>query len=214
MLADDHATFRDGLRKLLASIPEFLVVGEAQDGVEAIAMIREQAPDVLLLDLDMPKLDGLSVLRLIRTEQRKTRVLVLTASDNPKDHLQAMRCGSCGVVRKRTTTKFLVEAIRQVHGLTSHRDSAEVAVALAELEAATVFTTTDDPRRASLTGRESEVANLIAEGHRNRDISEKLHISQYTVNKHLHSIYKKLGVPHRVALALYVRDFETPARTI
>ena len=188
------------------------MIGEATDGVEAIAMIREQTPDVLLLDLDMPKLDGLSVLRLIQTDHPKTKVLVLTASDNPKDHVQAMRCGSSGVVRKRTTTKCLVDAIRQVHGGAGRRGSADVAMELAEFAAAD-GSVAADPLRVSLTGRESEVANLITEGHRNREISERLRISKYTVNKHLHSIYRKLGVPHRVALALFLRNFKTPPRT-
>ena len=115
-LADDHTIFRDGLRRLLSLEPDFEVVGEAKNGTEVLDLVREIQPDILLLDLKMPGLDGLSALQRIQNQKLKTKVIVLTASDDEGEYVQAMKFGTSGIVLKQTATELLIKSIRKVHG--------------------------------------------------------------------------------------------------
>jgi len=114
-LADDHTIFRDGLRQLLDAEPDFSVVGEARDGVEALEVVRGSKPDILLLDLKMPALDGLGVLRQLAVRRSKTQVIVLTSSDDTQEHAEAIKLGAAAVTLKRDSTDTLLSAIRSVY---------------------------------------------------------------------------------------------------
>lgn len=201
LVADDHAIFRDGLRKLLNSDQEITVVGEAQNGEEAIKLVAKLKPDVLLLDLRMPDRDGLAVLEEINFDTIPTRVVVLTAAEDDRDVIRAMRLGARGVVLKQSATELLIKSIHRVHAgeiWLDNRMTAEVLKAFSKSSEA-------GPRREKplLSGREKEVVQLVAQGFRNKEIGEKLFISEQTVKNHVHNIFDKLGVSDRLELALY-----------
>jgi DNA-binding NarL/FixJ family response regulator len=201
LVADDHAIFRDGLRKLLNSDQEITMVGEAQNGEEAIKLIAKLKPDVLLLDLRMPDKDGLAVLEEINFDTIPTRVVVLTAAEDDRDVIRAMRLGARGVVLKQSATELLVKSIHRVHAgeiWLDNRMTAEVLKAFSKSSEA-------GPRgeKPLLSGREKEVVQLVAQGFRNKEIGEKLFISEQTVKNHMHNIFDKLGVSDRLELALY-----------
>jgi DNA-binding NarL/FixJ family response regulator len=201
LLADDHPIFRDGLRKLLTSDDNLTIVGEASNGQECIQMLSKLKPDILLLDLRMPDKDGLAVLEEINFETVPTRVIVLTATEDDRDVIRAMRLGARGVVLKQSATDLLVKSIHKVYSgeiwLDQHM-TAEVMKAFSKSSEA-------GPRREKplLSDREKEIVQLVAQGFRNKEIGEKLFISEQTVKNHLHNIFDKLGVSDRLELALY-----------
>src|SRR5881628_600444 len=128
VIADDHPIFRDGLRKLLMLEEDFRVVAEARDGKEVLEVLEEHQPDILLLDLKMPGLDGLTALQKLQNSRTKTKVIVLTASEDKNQFVQAMKFGTCGIVLKQTATELLIKSIRKVHAgeiwLDSHTTAA------------------------------------------------------------------------------------------
>src|SRR5262245_58021695 len=128
VIADDHPIFRDGLRKLLVLEDDFRVVAEARDGKEVLEVLDEHQPDILLLDLKMPGLDGLTALQKLQNARTKTKVIVLTASEDKNQFVQAMKFGTCGIVLKQTATELLIKSIRKVHAgeiwLDSHTTAA------------------------------------------------------------------------------------------
>jgi two-component system, NarL family, nitrate/nitrite response regulator NarL len=201
LIADDHAVFRDGLRKLLEGADEISVVGEASNGNECIKMLDKFKPDILLLDLRMPEKDGLAVLTEVNFESLPTRVIVLTAAEDDRDVVRAMRLGARGVVLKQSASDLLLKSIRQVHDgeiWLDNRMTAEVIDAFKK-------SAESGQRREKplLSDREKEVVQLVVQGFRNREIGEKLFISEQTVKNHLHNIFDKLGVSDRLELALY-----------
>lgn len=195
-LADDHPVFRDSLRKLLSAEDDLEVVAEAEDGDEVVAMLEEHSPDVLLLDLSMPHMDGLSVLRRIRSQGLGTKVIVLTVSEDEAVHVSAMRCGASGIVMKNKATEFLMQGIRKVHEGEICLDEKTMLLVMRQ------FSSPGDPP-AKLSRRELEILNLVCEGLKNREIAEKLYISADTVKSHLSNIYEKTGVADRMHLVLY-----------
>jgi two-component system, NarL family, nitrate/nitrite response regulator NarL len=201
LIADDHAFFRDGLRKLLEDADDISVVGEASNGDQCIKMLDKFKPDILLLDLRMPEKDGLAVLTEVNFESLSTRVIVLTAAEGDRDVVRAMRLGARGVVLKQSASDLLLKSIRQVHDgeiWLDNRMTAEVMKAFSKSSEA-------GPRREKplLSDREKEIVQLVAQGFRNKEIGEKLFISEQTVKNHLHNIFDKLGVSDRLELALY-----------
>jgi DNA-binding NarL/FixJ family response regulator len=198
LMADDHAIFREGLRKLLDSDDEITIVGEASNGADCIKMLAKLKPDILLLDLRMPDKDGLAVLE---EDQLPTRVVVLTAAEDDRDVVRAMRLGARGVVLKQSATELLVRSIHKVHNGEIWLDNHMTA------EVMKAFSKSSDggPRREKplLSDREKEIVQLVAQGFRNKEIGEKLFISEQTVKNHLHNIFDKLGVSDRLELALY-----------
>jgi DNA-binding NarL/FixJ family response regulator len=201
LVADDHAIFRDGLRKLLEGADDVEIVGEASNGVEATKMLAKLKPDILLLDLRMPEKDGLGVLEEINFDSIQTRVIVLTAAEDDRDVVRAMRLGARGVVLKQSASDLLLKSIRKVADgeiWLDNRMTAEVIDAFKKSAEA-------GQRREKplLSDREKEIVQLVAQGFRNREIGEKLFISEQTVKNHLHNIFDKLGVSDRLELALY-----------
>jgi two-component system nitrate/nitrite response regulator NarL len=201
LVADDHAIFRDGLRKLLEGAEDVQIIGEASNGNECVKMLARLKPDILLLDLRMPEKDGLGVLEEINFDTVQTRVIVLTAAEDDRDVVRAMRLGARGVVLKQSASDLLLKSIRKVHDgeiWLDNRMTAEVIDAFKKSAEA-------GQRREKplLSDREKEIVQLVAQGFRNREIGEKLFISEQTVKNHLHNIFDKLGVSDRLELALY-----------
>jgi two-component system, NarL family, nitrate/nitrite response regulator NarL len=201
LIADDHAIFRDGLRKLLEEAHDISIVGEASDGLECVKMLTKLKPDILLLDLHMPEKDGWGVLEEVNFDSLPTRTIVLTAAEDDRDVIRAMRLGARGVVLKQSASDLLVKGIRTVYNgeiWLDNRITAEVIDAFkrsAELG--------QRREKPLLSDREREIVQLVAQGFRNREIGEKLFISEQTVKNHLHNIFDKLGVSDRLELALY-----------
>ena len=201
-IADDHPIFRDGLRKLLALEEDFKVVAEAKDGKEVLDILQRDEPDILLLDLKMPGLDGLSTLQRLQAQKTKTKVIVLTASDDESEYVQAMKFGTSGIVLKQTATELLIKSIRKVHGGEIWLDSRTTAAVMKQF-AAPGDPGAKDRERSPLSQREREIVVLVAQGFKNKEIAERMFISEQTVKNHLHNIFDKLGVSDRLELALY-----------
>src|SRR5499427_1369206 len=211
VVADDHPIFRDGLCKLLGLEEDFEVVAQAQDGRQVLEVLQQLEPDILLLDLKMPGLDGLATLQRLQAARNKTRVIVLTASDDKNEFVQAMKLGTSGIVLKQTATELLIKSIRKVHAgeiwLDSHTTAAVIRQFVASDESpAPSPISTAAPRereRSPLSQREREIVALVAQGFKNKEMAEKMFISEQTVKNHLHNIFDKLGVSDRLELALY-----------
>jgi len=207
VIADDHPIVRDGLRKLLSLEDDFEIVGEANDGREVLDIIQEMEPDVLLLDLRMPNLDGLSTLQAMQQTGKRTRVIILTASEDKNEFVQAMKLGCSGIVLKQTAPELIVKSIRKVNAgeiwLDSHTTAAVMRQFATATEAAAANGSGKTRERSPLSTREREIVQLVAQGYKNKEMAEKMFISEQTVKNHLHNIFDKLGVSDRLELALY-----------
>ncbi|MCS7026116.1 MAG: response regulator transcription factor [Bryobacteraceae bacterium] len=206
VIADDHPIVRDGLKKLLMLEDDIKVVGEASDGRQVLELIQELEPDVVLLDLRMPNLDGLSVLQNIQTSGKKTKVIVLTASDDKNEFVQAMKLGCCGIVLKQTAPELIVKSIRKVHAGEIWLDSHTTAAVMRQFANPSSDFGGGGAKgreRSPLSAREREIVQLVAQGYKNKEMAEKMFISEQTVKNHLHNIFDKLGVSDRLELALY-----------
>jgi DNA-binding NarL/FixJ family response regulator len=201
LIADDHAIFRDALRKLLELDHEIKVVGEASSGTECIKKLGKLKPDILLLDLRMPDMNGLAVLEEIDFDTIPTRVIVLTAADDHGDVLRAMRLGARGVVLKESAIDFLIGSIRRVHAGEISLD-AQISDEMVKSFSGSLKSGARG-EKGLLTDREMEVVQLVAQGYQNKEIGKKLFISEQTVKNHLLNIFDKIGVSDRVELTLY-----------
>ena len=208
VIADDHPIVRDGLKKLLLLEDDFEVVGEAGDGREVLERVQELDPDVLLLDLRMPNLDGLSALQALQQANKHTRVIVLTASDDKNEFVQAMKLGCSGIVLKQTAPDLIVKSIRKVHAGEIWLDSHTTAAVMRQFQTGVDSVNSmggpgKGRERSPLSAREREIVALVAQGYKNKEMAEKMFISEQTVKNHLHNIFDKLGVSDRLELALY-----------
>ena len=210
VIADDHAIFRDGLRKLLEAEGSFDLVGEASDGVEAVALVQRLAPDVLLLDLNMPRLGGLDALTEVIKAAPHVRVIILAASVDRREIVRALRLGARGIVLKTAATELLYNCIQAVVAgeVWVGRESVpELVDALEEVESVKTH-----PRTlANLTERERQIVAAIVGGASNRDVAQTLGVSEQTVKNHLSRIFEKCGVANRTELAVLAS--ETRPRT-
>ena len=186
LIAEDHAVVRDGLAAVLKFEPDMAVVGLAKNGQEAVTQFRELKPDVVLMDLAMPELDGVGAILAIRGESSYARILVLTTYDNDESVFRALENGAKGYLLKDSSTADLLGAIRKIHAGGTHV-SERAAARLAERAMA----------GGPLSPREIEVLTWIAEGKSNKEIAALLFISEGTVKTHVLSIHEKLGVGDR-----------------
>ena len=200
--ADDHPIFRDGLRRLLEATPTFEVVGEASDGHEAIDMVRRLAPDILLLDLLMPRMGGLDALRRLSQDFLSVRTILLTAAVGGADIVTALQLGARGVVLKSAATQLLYQCINAVMAGEIWVGRESVSGLVQALQHVKSAPRTPAVPIANLTARERDIVNAITRGASNRDIARTLSMSEQTVKNHLSSIFAKCGVSNRVELAL------------
>ena len=206
VLADDHPIVRDGLRKLLSLEEDIEVVGEASDGREVVQVVQDTKPDILVLDLRMPYMDGLTTLQALQQIDRKVRVIVLTASEDKNEFVQAMKLGCSGIVLKQTAPELIVKSIRKVNAGEIWLDSHTTAAVMRQFASPADVVNgspTKGRERSPLSQREREIVGLVAQGYKNREMAEKMFISEQTVKNHLHNIFDKLGVSDRLELALY-----------
>lgn len=199
LLVDDHAIVRKGIAALLATEPDFVVIGEASDGVEAVAKAHSLRPDVVLMDLMMPKIDGIEATRQITSQIEGVRVLVLTSFVADDKVFPAIKAGALGYLLKDSGPLELIQSIRQVHRGLPTLDPSVASKVLFELAHPTRDQLTTDP----LTGRELEVLRLVAQGRSNREIAEKLVIAELTVSTHVSNILGKLHLASRTQAALF-----------
>ena len=207
LIADDHPVFREGLRKLLEAEPGFRVLGEAADGEQTLKLARQLEPEILLLDIRMPKLSGLEVLRELKPLLIQPRTIVFTAAVEKDQMVQALQLGARGIILKHSATDVLFEGIRCVMAgqyWVCHESVSDLVQALLE------FRPRPDAgeRRQGLglTPREMGVIALVVAGYTNKDIANKFAISEHTVKHHLTNIFGKLGVSNRLELALFSID--------
>lgn len=208
VIADDHPIVRDGIKRLLALESDIDVVGEAGDGRSVLDVVHETNPDVLLLDLRMPNLDGLGALETLQQTNKRTRVIILTASEDKNEFVQAMKLGCSGIVLKQTAPELIVKSIRKVFAGEIWLDSHTTAAVMRQFatpgsEMAAAGSSTKGRERSPLSTREREIVALVAQGYKNKEMAEKMFISEQTVKNHLHNIFDKLGVSDRLELALY-----------
>lgn len=204
VIADDHPIFRDGLRKLLESEPGLEVVGEAADGSEVASVVRKTKPDILLLDLAMPRLPGLESLRQIAQADTKVHSILLTAAADREQVLEALQLGARGVVLKESATQVLLKSIRCVMEGQFWVGRGAVSDLVQALRSAAASPTAERPEQAfGITPRELEIIGAVTAGLSNKDIAAKFDISEDTVKHHLTNIFDKLGVSNRLELALF-----------
>ena len=203
VLADDHPIFLNGLEDVFRSEPDFQVLARCVEGQAALRAVRQLKPDILILDLRMPKMDGLGVLREMQKEKLSTRVVVLTAMPDEDELLEAIRLGVSGVVLKEMAPRLLIQCIRKVAAGEQWLEKRSVSLALERL-----LKREAGARQIAkiLTPREIEIVRMVVEGLRNKVIAERLYLSEGTIKVHLHNIYEKLKVNSRLQLARYARD--------
>lgn len=203
LISDDHGVLRAGLRALLNAAPNLEVVAEAADGAEALRLTGELRPDIVLLDINMPGLDGIEVTRQLREILPEVKVLILTIYEDESLLQEAIRAGAAGYIIKRAVEAELIAAIHAIcHGhLYIH--PAMTRALLKDLAQAPVF---DKPATQPLTPREIEVVRLIAQGYTNRQIAEILSLSVRTVESHRANVMSKLALRSRVDLVRYAQE--------
>jgi DNA-binding NarL/FixJ family response regulator len=215
LIADDHPIFRDGLKRLLESEGEFKVIGEACDGVEAVAMARQLIPEVMLLDLAMPRRQGLETLRELASDARSVRVILLTAAAEKEQIVEALQLGARGVVLKDSATQILLKSIRAVMN-GEYWVGRESVSNLVQYLRTLVTPASAFPQRNKyrLTPRELEIIAAVVAGFANKEIAQYFKISEDTVKHHLSNIFDKVGVSSRLELALFAVNQSLPFKPI
>jgi RNA polymerase sigma factor (sigma-70 family) len=204
VIVDDHALFRRGLDLVLSEEPDIKVVGEAGDGIEAVHRAEEMTPDVVLMDVRMPRSTGIEAARRIRERLPDTKVIMLTVSDSEEDLYAAVKAGASGYLLKEISIEELADAVRAVargHSLISPSMASKL---LSEFNA--LAQQAEERHRSflpSLTDRELDVLKLVAKGLSNREISEELYISENTVKNHVRNILEKLHLHSRMEAVVY-----------
>jgi DNA-binding NarL/FixJ family response regulator len=209
LLVDDHHLFREGIARILQDAPGMSLLASAENGVTAITLAKQHQPDVILMDVHMPEVDGIEATRQILQNDPDTQILMLTVSEKDEDLFAALRCGARGYLLKDTTSQELIESIRRVHAGEAIINPLMAAKLLDEFSALSQ----DMPVRASaqspdmetekLTSRERDVLQLVARGLSNKDIGDKLSISPHTVKTHLSNTLEKLNLNGRVEAAAW-----------
>lgn len=200
LLVDDHAMFRAGVKSLLAFNPEFEIVGEADSGQQALDKVREVKPDIVIMDIAMPGMDGLSATRLIKELHPEVKVLLLSQHENREYILPALKMGASGYVLKRAAADELIQAVKSINAGKSYLDPDVADIVVNDYR---YKKTGADDSYDSLTEREREVLIYLARGRTNREIAEILCISLKTVDFHKGNLMRKLEIHNRVELTKY-----------
>ena len=213
VLADDHTLFREGLKRILSLEKDVFVVGEAARGDEVAKVVERTKPDVLLLDLKMPKGDVIQTLLEVHDKNPTTKVLILTAFSEDENILNAAKGGARGYVLKGVSSQSLLQAIKAVHGsglwIDKELPSAEAFEEIARAQTPTSESEPANEAIKSLTKRELEILRLVAEGLTNEEIGKRIFISEKTVKTHLTNIFDKLKVNNRFKAALMIMRRQT-----
>jgi DNA-binding NarL/FixJ family response regulator len=217
VIADDHPIFRDGLRRLLETEPDLKVIGEACDGAEAVKLARQLKPDILLLDLAMPRHPGLEALREMSSASNSNavRVILLTAAAEKNQIVEALQLGARGVVLKDSATQLLLKAIHTVMA-GEYWVGRESVSNLVQYLRTLVQSSGEEARKKKfgLTPRELEIVSAVVAGYSNKETAEYFKISEDTVKHHLSNIFDKLGVSTRLELALFAVNQSLPLKPI
>jgi len=212
MIVDDHALFRRGLEMVLDEEPDIDLVGQASDGTEAVEKAAESLPDVVLMDIRMPKITGIEACRATKEVAPSAKIVMLTISDEEEDLFEAIRAGASGYLLKDIPLDEVAEAVRSVHGGQSLINPSMAGKLLSEFATLAKRDTEEEERvqhvaAPKLTDREMEVLKLVARGMNNRDIAKELFISENTVKNHVRNILEKLQIHSRMeAVMIAVRE--------
>lgn len=200
VVVDDHAIVRHGLERLIESADDLHLVGSADDGAAAVALVRDASPQIVLMDLSMPEMDGVEATRAIVAEQPDVAVVVLTSFGDQRRVLEALDAGAVGYLLKETDPEAILAAIRS---------TAAGGAPLDPKAAKVLLQARDRPATPELTPREREVLGLVAQGQPNKIIARHLGISERTVKAHLGSVFQRIGVTDRTQAALWAREHLT-----
>lgn len=203
LLVDDHALFRRGLQLVISEEDDIEVIGEAADGSEALELTKELEPDVVIMDVRMPRMSGIEAAEAIRQLDLHTRILILTVSEDEDDLFAAVRAGVSGYLLKEVATQEIPGAIRAVFAGQSLITPSMATKLLVEFNRLTDRARHGRPKGATLSVREVEVLRLLADGLPNREIAGRLHISENTVKNHVRNILDKLGMHSRMEAVIY-----------
>lgn len=198
VLADDHAIVREGLKRIVSDAREFEVAGEAADGNEVLHLVRERDFDVLVLDLSMPGRSGMELIRMVKAEKPRLRILVLSMHQESQYAVRAIKSGASGYLTKESAPAQLEQAIRKIAA-----GGAYITAEVAEQLALGAMPGADGPPHESLTDREFEVFRLLVEGGAVSDIAARLHLSVKTVSTHKSNLMHKLGLANQSELVRY-----------
>ncbi|MDQ6648573.1 MAG: response regulator transcription factor [Actinomycetota bacterium] len=204
LVVDDHVLFRRGLQMVLEQEPDIEVVGEAGDGAEAVEQAADRLPDVVLMDVRMPRRGGIDACTAIKDAVPSAKIIILTISDEEADLYEAIKAGAMGYLLKEISIEEVASAIRAVHGGQSLISPSMASKLLTEF--ASMIKRTDDRQQVPtprLTDREMEVLKLVAKGLNNRDIAKELFISENTVKNHIRNILEKLQLHSRMEAVVY-----------
>ena len=197
LIADDHAIVRDGLKRILAAVPDMQVAAEAATGDQALALVKAQDFDVVVVDMSMPGLSGMDLIKRLKLEKPKLRILVLSMHGEQQYAARALKAGAAGYLNKDSASELLLGALRKV---------AAGGVHIGEVAAAALLQSGDKPPHESLSDREFEVLRLLVDGLGPTDIGERLHLSVKTVSTHKTRILEKLNVTSTAELVRYALE--------
>lgn len=202
LIADDHSMVRQGLKQILELEQDMVVVAQASNGEEAVRLAREYKPDVILMDINMPGINGLQAIKELKLERHPSKVIVLTIHEDREYLFKTLQMGAEGYVLKDAEPSVLIEAIRNVHRGQSYIQPNMTRELVKEFNRITLHEK-EKQEENNLTSREIEVLQLIAEGMINKEIAKQLYISEKTVKNHVSNIFKKLNVSDRTQAAIY-----------
>ena len=202
-IVDYHTLFREGIKRILSLEEDIEIIGEAFDGEEVLSLLTRCNPDIMLLDIKMEKINGLQILPQIVEQYPGLKVILLTAQISLADSVQAIRDGARGIIPKHAASEFLIKGIRRVFEGELWADNSTMTQVVESLSRKYRVERRSDKDRKELSEREMEVVALVASGLRNREIGNKLFISEQTVKTHLSNIFQKLEINDRLGLALY-----------